>query len=1085
MPGQTQQLIATGTFNDGSTQTLQSVIWNSLNPSTAVISNSSGSAGIVNAQATGTTTLTATAGDAGGSASLSVAGLVSLTITPANPSIAVASGQQLAATGTFSDGSQHNITASVTWISSNTSIVVVGSTPGTQGFAIGAISGSATITAALGSIQASTSVSVQNSTTATAPNISSVSPPTGVAGIPVTISGTGFGATQGTGTVWLGSTYASVVSWSNLQIVATVASISTSGTAQVQQGGVLSNTVPFNVNTATILNLSAASGIPGTQVTITGSGFGATQGSGLVWLGTVNGLVQSWSDTQVIAVVASGSSSGNAQILQNGVISNAVPFAVNSLNITSVTPTSGGPGTSVTITGTGFGSTQGNGLVWLGGTNGRVVSWSPTQVVAVVAPVALTGVVRIEQNDVLSNAVSFTVPSSGGNAVTLIPNMFNLVVGQTQTIQALNSSGQSVTGLTWTSSNPNVVSLSLDDPPILTALTAGHITITAGTASADVTVFSTALPIGTVIWSNPGDGSGVTNVVPAVPSSTGVADVFAFQADGTVQAITSSGTTAWSANLNGASVYQTVPDFQGGLVVANLTTTQSITKLDGLTGQPYPAYTAATQDDSLSIPIIHTDGTIFTLDTYVYYSYEAQAFVGTISVVGINPITGAQIFSVPLNQSSTGTLPNVVGGSIVAGDGFYYVPYVYENITNGVETTDTVTHLMVMRVGTDGSISQIDVKDWDVKYFLVPGVGYFNTGVVPSLSVHMMTNANTGTVLSWEADTQEYCAFGGSPIGSCNYWVLPASTFGFASTEDASLAFSLSEPGLVIPQLQAQDGSFFGNDRTYSNMIHFDLSGKTLWSVPGDYPAIATADGGVIGYSGITYDSNGNATGEGALPGTPSWTEQLYQTSASGSVQSFGTDSAPVLAESFWGLFDGNQSLNLAAKLQGACPDSVTISSTTNYSLKDYFPQFKTGMGIVTAMQVNPPTNKIGGNWDLTPITESFTGRVTTCPSIIPLAKTCSPGSPFIVGKYGETEFGAKFEAEHNIFYDEHLVTNPAVSILSQPGAPNECTVTCQQMYSCGGKQIGAFTIVKSLTLGTIRGTPVTNVNITKTARQP
>jgi hypothetical protein len=42
------------------------------------------------------------------------------------------------------------------------------------------------------------------------------------------------------------------------------------------------------------------------------------------------------------------------------------------------------------------------------------------------------------------------------------------------------------------------VSLSTNDPPILTALAAGHVTITAGTGSADVTV-STVLPLGVFI----------------------------------------------------------------------------------------------------------------------------------------------------------------------------------------------------------------------------------------------------------------------------------------------------------------------------------------------------------------------------------------------------------------------------------------------------------------------------------------------------------------------------------------------------------------------------------------------------------
>jgi len=954
MPGQTQQFVATGTFNTGSTQTLQSVIWNSSNPSAAVISNSPGSTGIVNAQATGATTLTATAGDVGSSASLNVAGLVSLTIAPANLSIAVGSGQQLTANGTFSDGSQQNVTTSVTWSSSNNSIALIGATPGLQGFAMGATSGTATITATLGSISANTSVTVQSSTITNVPNVTSVSPTTGAAGSQVTIFGSSFGTTQGSGTVWLGSTYGSVISWTNTQIVATVASISVSGVAQVQQGGIYSNAVVFNVNTATITNVSPASGVPGTEVTITGSGFGAAQGSGQVWLGTANGVVQSWSDGQVVAEVALGSMSGSALILQNGVMSNSVAFAVNSLHIASVTPNSGGPGTSVTVTGTGFGSSQGNGTVWLGGTNGEVVSWSNTQIGAVVAASALTGVVRVEQNGVLSNAISFTVPSSGGNGVTLVPNMLNLVVGQTQTIQALNASNQPVTGLTWTSSNPKVVSLSTDDPPILTALTAGHVTITAGTGSADVTVSYATLPPGTVIWSNPGDGSGVTNIVPAVPSATGVADIFAFQADGTVQAITSSGATAWTASLPSSAA--AVPDFQGGLVVA---APASINKLDGITGQAYPAYSAATQSDSLSTPVVHTNGTIFTIDT--------NSSANTASVIGINPTTGAQIFSVPLKQgtdtqssivyfgyyslgpcydstvvsssnSTTTTPPTVLASSIIAGDGYAYVAYEYQNVNavsqitelclgevygrGGAASVDTVTHLMILRVGIDGSSSNIDVKDWEVinftQYTFNPSsrsqstiTTTVNTGANPNLGVQMITNADQGTVLAWEADTPSYCASVTVSPNACNFEAPAASTFGFASTVGSSIALSTSEPvAPVWPVLQAQDGSYYGTDNN-GNMIRFSRSGNVIWSVPNDYPQIATADGGVIGASGITYDSQGRADGQIASMPIQSWTRNAYQNDPGQARQVASTPTNN--ATSFWAQDGANPSVNSTA----------------------------------------------------------------------------------------------------------------------------------------------------------------------------
>jgi uncharacterized protein YjdB len=89
-------------------------------------------------------------------------------------------------------------------------------------------------------------------------------------------------------------------------------------------------------------------------------------------------------------------------------------------------------------------------------------------------------------------------------ADTLAPNLLHLAVGETHAIQALNGSGQPITGLTWTSSDSNVVRLSTDNPPVLTAVSPGHVTITAGTSTADVTVYTGALPLGTVIWSNPG-----------------------------------------------------------------------------------------------------------------------------------------------------------------------------------------------------------------------------------------------------------------------------------------------------------------------------------------------------------------------------------------------------------------------------------------------------------------------------------------------------------------------------------------------------------------------------------------------------
>jgi len=693
--------------------------------------------------------------------------------------------------------------------------------------------------------------------------ISSLSSASATAGAQIVVSGSGFGATQGTGYVWLGSTLGTVVSWSDTQITATVASNAVSGIAQVQQWGLWSNTMPLTVGTATITNVSPASAAPGAWVTITGSGFGASQGSGNVWLGGAMAAIQSsggWSDGQIVAQVATGATGTGAQVLQNGVMSNVGTFTVDALHLTSVGPTPGSSPPNFTLTGTGFG---GSGTVWLGDRDGGVVSWSDTQVVATVDPLAKSGVAKIQQNGVWSNAINFSVPASGGGGNTVVPSVINMVVGDTHTIQALNSSSQPVTGLTWTSGDPTVVSLSTDDPPILTAVAAGNVTITAGTGSADVTVYAGSLPLGTVIWSNPGDGSGVGWIVPAVPSASGVADVFAFQNDHTVAAITSDGTTAWTADLSSLGEWRqgsgnTLPDFQGGLVV---TDGSSVWKLDGMTGQVYPKYTVS---ESVSGMAVHPDGTIFALD-------------GWDAVVGIDPTTGTAKFRVPVPSDACADCVRIEAGyaPIIAGDGYFYFPYSYP-----IAGWPWVRQLTVLRVNSDGASDVIQV-----------GQTEGGTGDITGLSVDVITNADQGILVAWWApwdDRGQMAITNGTAVSPLASQVVPD-------------AYAMGGVTVPAPVLQAQDGSFFGGP----GIVSFDASGNIRWSVPNDQPQIATADGGVIGQSGITYDSNGNATGQMSLF-TQSWYGNAYRV---GSIDQYFFLSYDI-ATSFWAFQGANASGN-------------------------------------------------------------------------------------------------------------------------------------------------------------------------------
>src|ERR1700741_5362140 len=78
-------------------------------------------------------------------------------------------------------------------------------------------------------------------------------------------------------------------------------------------------------------------------------------------------------------------------------------------SITSLTPTSGAVGASVTIAGSNFGSSQGSSTVKFNGTTSTVTSWSSTSISATVPAGATTGNVVVHASGVDSNGSSFTV----------------------------------------------------------------------------------------------------------------------------------------------------------------------------------------------------------------------------------------------------------------------------------------------------------------------------------------------------------------------------------------------------------------------------------------------------------------------------------------------------------------------------------------------------------------------------------------------------------------------------------------------------------------------------------------------------
>jgi uncharacterized protein YjdB len=256
-PGTHQQFIATGTYNDGSTQILTgSATWTSSNPAVATVSSSVPTQGLAKALAGGSTTITASSGTVSGSTTLTVTSAVisSIVVTPASANIPLGIAQQFTAAGTFSDGSTQDVTDVVTWKSSSTGVASIT----VSGLATGLNIGSTNISATFGAVSGIAPLTVN------AANLSSIAitPANGSIAQGTTLQLTATGTFNDGGTRNL--TFRVV--WSSSDI--TVATIGAgNGIASGQQRG--SSGSGTTILTATLGSVSASVNLTVTNATIT------------------------------------------------------------------------------------------------------------------------------------------------------------------------------------------------------------------------------------------------------------------------------------------------------------------------------------------------------------------------------------------------------------------------------------------------------------------------------------------------------------------------------------------------------------------------------------------------------------------------------------------------------------------------------------------------------------------------------------------------------------------------------------------------------------------------------------------------
>ncbi|WP_299947489.1 Ig-like domain-containing protein, partial [uncultured Microbulbifer sp.] len=489
--GNSQQLTAQGTFSDGTTADLtSSVAWTSSDTNIVTV-DSSGELTAVNE---GNATVSASQdGIVSNTATVTITGavLTALQVTPATIRLARGNSQQLAAMGTYSDGSTADLTNSVAWTSSNTATITIN----TLGQAVAVGLGNAEISASQNGIASNTA------TVTVTPAVL-----TGIQVTPATVNLAKGNAQQLTalGRYSDGSTadITNSVSWnSNDTAIATLdmsgelTAVEEGGTtAYARLGSTVSNPVTVSVTGAVLTAI---------QITPANNSLAKGNSQQLAAMGTysdgstadlTSSVAWNSSDTNIATVDSSGEltavNEGNTTVSasQNGILSNTATVAITAAVLTNiqVTPANNNLAKGNTQQLTAQGTFSDGTTADL--TSGVAWSSSDTNIATVDSSGELMAVnegnttVSASQDGIVSNTATVAITAAVLTNIQVTPASNSLAKGTTQQLTAQGTFSDGTTSdltnsVAWTSSDTNIVTV--DSQGELTAVNEGDATVSA------------------------------------------------------------------------------------------------------------------------------------------------------------------------------------------------------------------------------------------------------------------------------------------------------------------------------------------------------------------------------------------------------------------------------------------------------------------------------------------------------------------------------------------------------------------------------------------------------------------------------
>ena len=465
-----------------------------------------------------------------------------------------------------------------------------------------------------------------------------------------------------------------------------------------------------------IIDFTPDAGVSGTEVTITGSGFGTTPALNTVTFNGLSAAISSATANRLVVNAPTGVTSGPISVTSvAGSATSATNFLVgaglSAPTITSFNPVIGSAGTVVNITGTNFDTGVGRTKVRFNQITLAVTSGvTATSLTAIVPANTGSGKIRIvTPGGFVDSAEDFTIPPASIPALDIVDTKRIAVGG----VQTLNITPASKVGLLLIEGGAN---------PYRTL----NVTALTTTPAASAVPYEIYSPQGILMAS----GS-INDTVPVIhlPALTQSATYAVYFKPGVA---TASITAALSINksvvVDGGTVAESITaNYQTARFTFNGTVGQNIAL--GLTGLALNPSTSS----YATISVYRPDGALFT-SAYCYTSNTAAGGCG----INLNNLTVTGTYTVVVTpvQGGTGSFNATLSSDLL-----------------GTVVTGTAFNLGLTRQGQNGRLS-------------FNGTAGDNLGLSLSAVVTAPTTASGGTVYVYRPDGSQLTAIGFSNSNS-------------------------------------------------------------------------------------------------------------------------------------------------------------------------------------------------------------------------------------------------------------------------------------------------------------------------------